>query len=353
MKLTIILPLKDRVAFTYRWMRYMNDMRCPYRILIADGGEDIAIERHLRNHGNYPNLDYEYIRYPYDVTIETFLTKLEDVISRVKSEYLLHADNDDFFLLDRIPAIIAFLDTHKDYVGARGNLVNLILYDRSGVPSAQTLDARYLALDKEAPSIENECPCERVESLCKDMSTHDYYMNWYCIFRSASYQEVWKSLITLPIKEMIVVEVLTHVLLLMNGKIKIMPFNFYIRQSNPFQVGGMLVVGNEFLERCIVNNALSDFGVALEQFVVVQTRGERERLLRAIAAWLEVFVSNIYWGRVRMRKSILFRIRRKIRHVPWFGWWIAQIYYRMPRLFLPLRQRRLANLKSIEPYILS
>jgi len=331
----------------------MNDMRCPYRIFIADGGEDSVIEQHLRNHENYPHLDYEYIRYPYDATIEDYYIKFENIISRVESEYLLLADNDDFYLLDRIPEILAFLDTHKDYVGARGKLVNLTLFDRLGLSDGLTSGVRYEAVENDALSIESVSSYERVEALCKDMSTYDYYANWYCIFRSASLQEVWKMLITLPIKEVIVTEVLTHVLMMMKGKIKILPNPFYVRQCNTSTLGDTLVVDNEFLERCIINNALSEFGVAVNQFVAVQTREERDRLLRAIAAWLEVFVSNIYWGRVRVRTSVMFRLREKIKRVPLLGSWMAQIYYRTAHLFSPIRQRRLVRLKSIEHYILS
>ena len=330
----------------------MNDIRCPYKIIIADGGEDSTIEQHFRNHENYANLNYEYIRYPYDTTLKEYYIKFENVISRVESQYLLLADNDDFYLLDRIPEIMEFLDTHKDYVGARGKLVNLTLFDRFGLSSNLTHGRRYLATATEAPSIENAFPCERVETLCKDMSTYDYYANWYCIFRSASLQEVWKSLITLPIKEVIVTEILTHVLMVMRGKIKIMSFPFYIRQSHTSMFGDTLVVGNEFLERCIVNNALSEFGVAIDQFITVKTREERDRLFRAIAAWLEVFVSNNYWGRVRVRTGIIFRLREKIRVVPLLGSQVAQIYYRMAHLFSPKGKRRLLRLKSIEPYIL-
>ena len=352
MKLTIVLTLKDRVPFTYRWMHYMNDMRCPYRILIADGGKDKEIEQNLRNHGNYPHLDYEYIRYPYDATIEDYLRKLENVISQVDSEYLLNADNDDFYLLDRIPEILAFLDEHKDYVGARGRLVNFTLFDRSGLSNDLTRGVRYKAIESDALSIEGVSSCGRVETLCKDMSKYDYYANWYCIFRSTSFQGVWKSLITLSIKEMVVMEVLTHVLMVLKGGIKIFPDPFYVRQNNTSMFGDTLVVGNEFLERCIVNNALSEFGVAVDQFSDVQTREERDRLLKAIAAWLEVFVSNIYWGRVRLRTRVMFRLQKKIMHVPFLGSWMVQIYYSMALLFLPMRQRRLVALKSIEPYIL-
>lgn len=351
MKLTIVLILKDRAPFTYRWMRYMNDMRCPYRILIADGGADSAVELHLRNDENYPHLDYEYIRYPYDATIEDFYKKFENVISRVESEYLLIADNDDFYLLERIPDILAFLDIHKDYVGARGQRADLTLFDKFG-SSGLTSGVRYLAVFNEALSIESASPYERVEALCKDMGKYDYYMNWYCIFRSASLQEVWKSLITLPIKELIVTEVLMQVLMVMRGKIKIMLYPFYVRQSNTSMLCDTLIEGNGFLERCMINNSLSEFGLAVDQFVSVGNKEERDRLLRAIAAWLEVVVSQIYLGRLA-KTSFMFSLREKIRRSPLLGPWASWVYYRIAHLFLPLQQRTPVRLKTIEPYILS
>jgi glycosyltransferase domain-containing protein len=352
-KVTIVLTLKDRAPFTYRWVRYMNDMRCPYKILIADGGEDKTIEQHLKAHENYPCLDYDYIRYPYDSTLDDYYKKFIDIISKVKTEYLLLADNDDFYLLDRIPDILTFLDTHKDYVGARGQLVNLTLYDKSGLSNGLTSGMRYKAVQDDAPSIESHSPFERVDALCNDMKTYDYYANWYCIFRTVSIKKIWELLITLSVKEVIVTEVLTHVLLVAGGKIKIMSFPFYIRQSNTSMFGDTLVVGNEFLERCIVNNALSEFGIAVDQFFSTQTREEKDRILRAIAAWLEIFVSNIYWGRIRSKRGFIFRMRGEIRRVPVLEIWIMAIYNRFVRLFssLPQQKRKNIHLKTIEPYI--
>lgn len=360
MDLTIVLTLKNRAEFTYRWMQYMNDVRCPYRILIADGGEENSdIEQHLRTHKHYPNLDYEYIRYPYDATIEDYLRKLENVISRVNSEYLLNADNDDFYLLELIPDILAFLDTHKDYVGARGQLVNLALF-RSGKLSKGKDGERYEAVANDVPSIESDSPYKRVEALCSGMKTYDYYANWYSIFRTTSFQKAWKSLITLPIKEMIVMEMLTHVLMLMDGKIKVMSFPFYIRQSSTSMFGDTLVVDNQFLERCIINNALSDFGVAVDQFAGIETKEERDRLLKAIAAWLEVFAVTIYESRVYCEtRDVKLRWWNKIKGVPLLGSWITQIYYLTSHILshivpaLPLRQRKLVRLKPIEPHILA
>ena len=91
-------------------MRYMNDIKCPYPILIADGGINIEIEDYLSNKQNYSDLDYTYIRYPADKTLPDFYKKFLAVIGLVKTPYLLFADNDDFFLIDQVPVFLDFLN---------------------------------------------------------------------------------------------------------------------------------------------------------------------------------------------------------------------------------------------------
>jgi hypothetical protein len=155
-------------------------------------------------------------------------------------------------------------------------------------------------------------------------------------------------------------EMLTHVLMLMNGKIEVMPFSFYIRQSSTSMFGDTLVVDNQFLERCLVNNSLSEFGVAMDQFAGVQTREERDRLLKAIAAWLEVFVVTIYENRNYCEtRDIKLHRWNKIKGIPLLGSWIAQIYYLTSHILshivpaLPSRQRKLVHLEPVEPYIIA
>jgi glycosyltransferase domain-containing protein len=107
--LTVVLTLKDRSAFTYRWMQWMEEQRFPYKILIADGGSDRAIERHLPDRTHYPHLDYEYIRYPFDSDLHAYMRKLADVADRVKTEFVLSADNDDLILLEPLQDNLARL----------------------------------------------------------------------------------------------------------------------------------------------------------------------------------------------------------------------------------------------------
>ena len=95
-RLTIILALKDRVPFALRWMRFANKERFSFKIILADGGADNTAREIFANKSNFPNLIYEYIRYPADINYTTYYKKISDAIALVDTPYLLMADDDDF-----------------------------------------------------------------------------------------------------------------------------------------------------------------------------------------------------------------------------------------------------------------
>src|SRR5579872_3815123 len=124
--LTIVLVLKDRAPFTWRWMEYYNKVGLPFKVLIADGGKDPSVEK-LKDTSLFPNIDYEYIRYPYDKDIPAFLNKLHAVMSLVKTEYTLLTDNDDFFFTEGLLKATDFLNAHPDYCFSRGEIYNFLI----------------------------------------------------------------------------------------------------------------------------------------------------------------------------------------------------------------------------------
>lgn len=313
MSLTVVLTLKGREAFTYRWMSYMDGLKFPYKILIADGGDDQNLESHLREYRNYPNLDYEYIRYPFDSSLEDYYQKLYDVLTRVKTKYTLHADNDDFYLLDKIENHLTFLDENLDYVAARGSLVNLELVNRKYEPISSPTGHAYLARYVFSEPIVAHSHLERIKLLCEGMSKFDYYSNWYSITRTDVLVSIWSQLVTLKIKEVIVLEILSHVMLVTAGKVRITPDEFYFRQSHTSSFGDTLVRNNEFVERCIANNGLSEFAYALNNFQILKNIEENEIALRSIAYWFNEFIFNINDSKRADFKKTIARFLRSIR----------------------------------------
>ena len=120
--LTVILILKDRSKYTKFQMKYLNEFQFPYPLIIADGGKDEEIKSLLRNKKNFPNIEYEYIEYPYDDTPSHFYKKIKDASCRVTTPFTILTDNDDFYLASGLAHQLEFLVKNPDYSSSRGIL---------------------------------------------------------------------------------------------------------------------------------------------------------------------------------------------------------------------------------------
>ena len=128
--LTILLPLKDRVPFTHRWLSYAMTAPLPYRVMIADGGADATVADAVAEKKSQ-GLDVEYLRYPYDADYAAYYTKLADALSRVSTPFVVMADNDDFFIPQGLARAVEFLHAHEDFVACGGQCAMFWLGDGS------------------------------------------------------------------------------------------------------------------------------------------------------------------------------------------------------------------------------
>lgn len=132
-RLTIVMPLKGRNLFTFRFLWHANKKRLPYRFLLADGQVNDLVALRLEDSWRYfPELDIEYVRYPDDSSYSRFFAKLADAMRRVRTPYAMLADNDDFLGLDGIEKALDFLDAHADYACARGHQMGFSVYSGIG-----------------------------------------------------------------------------------------------------------------------------------------------------------------------------------------------------------------------------
>jgi glycosyltransferase domain-containing protein len=135
--LTILLPLKDRVAFTQRWLAYAA-ARLPFRILIADGGADPTVAG-LVAEKKSQELDVEYVRYPFDAGYADYYAKLADALSRVTTPYVVMADNDDLFIPEGLTRAVEFLQAHPEYVACGGQCAVFWVSNNGSSASSDTL----------------------------------------------------------------------------------------------------------------------------------------------------------------------------------------------------------------------
>ena len=228
-RLTIVLTLKDRVPFTLRWMRFVNEERFPFRIIIADGGTDNAAGEILGNKSNFPNVTYDYIRYPIDESVTVYYKKVSDSLSRVEAPYLLLADNDDFFCVEGIIKSLEFLEENPEFVASRGNYLGFSVKTKHVDDNGDKLEL-YGEIDLRGliyPSVIHgeENAADRLINYFTAWSP-----NWYNVYRTDIFRSCWNQICDLEMKEIHLMEHTLSALLVTKGKIFAGYYPYYYRQ---------------------------------------------------------------------------------------------------------------------------
>lgn len=121
--LTILLPLKGRHLHTLRFLWHANRQRLPYHFLIADGEVHPQIAALLqRADREFSNIAIEYIRYPDDIDLTRYQRKMADAVGRVRTPYVMQADNDDFLIGSGLERCLTFLESEKRFVSCAGGI---------------------------------------------------------------------------------------------------------------------------------------------------------------------------------------------------------------------------------------
>jgi glycosyltransferase domain-containing protein len=126
-QITILLPLKGRHLHTLRFMYHLNRTNFPYPLIIADGEVHPDVAALLEEQATFPNLSYQFIRYPNDTTYTQFYRKMADANRRVQTPYVMLADNDDFPCAAGIERAVAFLNANPDYSSCGGRVAGFEL----------------------------------------------------------------------------------------------------------------------------------------------------------------------------------------------------------------------------------
>tara|TARA_R110000851_G_scaffold314441_1_gene476501 strand:+ start:16 stop:1146 length:1131 start_codon:yes stop_codon:yes gene_type:complete len=188
---SILLVLKDREAYTIRLMSYLNEIRFPYPIIVADGGKDpetrsyYKIRDLLEDPRTWPRIRYDYRHYGYDRTLDDFHNKMSLAVELIETPLVSVVDNDDFMFLKGIEDSIKFLKDNDEYSSTRG-MIQLLRVGHDVVGELKIGDNMY----KQYPdSIIAETASSRMIE-----QTKRFHGNWHNITRSNHIKACWKML---------------------------------------------------------------------------------------------------------------------------------------------------------------
>lgn len=125
-QLSIILPIKDRKAYTLRVLDYLNNEKCKYEIFIADGSKIKNFKQALLNN-KFKNLNLTYKYHGHDKTFTKFLNKIYSYRYFIKSEYIYWLCDDDFPNLETLKHGINKLLKNKNFSTYIGQVKNFTL----------------------------------------------------------------------------------------------------------------------------------------------------------------------------------------------------------------------------------
>jgi glycosyltransferase domain-containing protein len=231
--LTILLPLKDRVTYTKRWLSYVSAADLQSRVLIADGGSDDAVAP-LAAESKAGGLDLEYVRYPFDAAYQDFYAKLADALSRVTTPFVVLADNDDLFVPEGLKSAVQYLLAHPEYVACGGQCAVFWLGGPNGGNDALYGDAIDFKCSSQFSTDRADTARQRLRERC--LGANDVF---YAVHRTALLRSHFEAVRDCNPRDLFLMEQLVMFLTAIAGKTRQLDRLYIARQQDsPGSSGG-------------------------------------------------------------------------------------------------------------------
>lgn len=222
-KLTVLLIIKDRAEYTLRWMKYADSISFPFYVIIADGGRDKNLEKVLLDGKKFSNLNYKYVRFPYDETYEHYYSKQYNASKLVRTKYCVMADDDDFFIIKGLYSSILYLENNTDIVACGGATClfksidyNNDLYSKKGYIYSKNSHVKL---------INDSSPINRLKKYFDS-----YFVTYYYVHRTEALQKSLSIVHNTRPFSLRLFEIMLAASIVMQGKIGFIKGHYLLRQ---------------------------------------------------------------------------------------------------------------------------
>jgi len=294
--LTYVIPTHSRPEFLVRLLCFFSETGLSWPIIVADSsGSDQAARSSSACSEIKSSLNVTYAHFDMP-----FMEKCCDVLSRVKTKYVVFCADDDFQLPAVVDGCAAFLDRNSDFSVAQGRVVH--------ASNNRSQNSRvYECSLMDAFDIEQECAAERLSSMASRP-----YSTFYGVQRTASLTEQFET--TRIHTDYQAGRVFTESLLIglsaIFGKIKILPDVQYIQQTHGTNDS---VVLSRIEDRNRKDELYQQYRTALINKVMAKTSFSEER-----AAVIVDGSINLVPGHSKKKRSVLglhHRIAREVTRI--------------------------------------
>ncbi len=298
--LTLVLPIKGRAEFTFRIMEYFDHGRFPFKVIIADGGDDGAVSSALSRAGNFPNVDYRYVKYPFDESYLHYYRKMVSALLEVRTPYAFLIDNDCFPVIEGLHESVAFLESHPGYSTCRGQHIDFHLNSFSNNASAllygSSISINPDYFDRKNTiwsSFESDSPLERILEW-----SHCMNVMFYNVHRTRTLIEAWEFLSVNDCLDLILCELATALSALVCGKSKVIDIPFIMKQQNsPDSVSKDMIRRMDILDRVFVEKWTRDINQLINH-IAHKVSGAGVCVQSEAAAQVKIALKNHYADRL-------------------------------------------------------
>lgn len=144
-KLTIILLLKDRHEFNERFLHFFLKSGYDFNLIISDGSKKKINNKLLKKIKNFKQI--KYIKFQPDLSYKIYFQKIIKTLKLVKTEFVLFAANDDFFIYKTVNKAFQYLLNDKKYIGAGGKWYDFKISKKRDIPKLEDIKLLYKHID--------------------------------------------------------------------------------------------------------------------------------------------------------------------------------------------------------------
>lgn len=237
--LTILLPIKNRPHFTLRVMRYLEYIKCPYRIIIGDGSIDdktsLLLSRQI-----FHNLYYSYIKYDYDINYFKFIEKMDKMMSLVQTKYVAWFCDDDFINIDELKQGLIFLNNNNDFSFYSSKVINFEL--KNSVADGSRGD---LVIGDDVYSMRSSIAVDIVDRFKNFNKLRPFDTG---IHKKENLKKVFQECLASKVSHHFEMDFLAKYIILISGKVFVSDEVGVLRQHNtPNSAGSLIPVLNDSL----------------------------------------------------------------------------------------------------------